>query len=319
MRQAWSAPPLRRRWSWYVLGRPPYLHRFSQEVVQTCRTIRPDVLLCAGLGAIEETALAEIGRLGVQRLIFLTDDPWSRGHKSRWLFRALPQYDVVFSPRRCNLAQLQAVGCRRVEYLPFGYDPELFFPDRLVDERVQAASDGDVLVVAGADRDRLPYVVELLRSGARVALYGNYWERYRATRRLTQGLADPATVRRATSVARVSLCLVRRSNRDGHVMRSYEIAACGGCMLAEDTEEHRAILGPEGETVLYFASMQEMIDKTHWLLQHPEDRARLAANLHRRIAVDSDNTYKGRLQQMLAAVPGTQARSASGGMEASPR
>ena len=53
--------------------------------------------------------------------------------------------------------------------------------------------------------------------------------------------------------AKVNLCLVRRAKRDGHVMRSFEIAAVGGCMLAQDTDEHREIFGPEGEAVRLFS------------------------------------------------------------------
>jgi hypothetical protein len=47
-------------------------------------------------------------------------------------------------------------------------------------------------------------------------------------------------------------CPVRRASRDGHIMRSFEIAAVGGCMLAQDIDEHREIFGSEGEAVVYF-------------------------------------------------------------------
>jgi spore maturation protein CgeB len=42
------------------------------------------------------------------------------------------------------------------------------------------------------------------------------------------------------------------SSRDGHIKRSFEIAAVGGCMLAQDIDEHREIFGSEGEAVVYF-------------------------------------------------------------------
>ena len=35
-------------------------------------------------------------------------------------------------------------------------------------------------------------------------------------------------------------------------MRSFEIAAVGGCLLAQDIDEHREIFGSEGEAVVYF-------------------------------------------------------------------
>jgi hypothetical protein len=44
-------------------------------------------------------------------------------------------------------------------------------------------------------------------------------------------------------------CLVRRSNRNGHVLRSSEIAAIGGRIVTEDTVEHPQLLGPDGDAV----------------------------------------------------------------------
>ena len=75
--------------------------------------------------------------------------------------------------------------------------------------------------------------------------------------------------------------------------------AAGGCMLTEDTEEHREILGPDGECVLYFHQIDDMIIKARWLLENEVERARLAAAARTRIRTDS-NTYKHRLLRILA-------------------
>ena len=83
-------------------------------------------------------------------------------------------------------------------------------------------------------------------------------------------------------------------------MRSFEIPAIGGFMLAEDTQEHREILGPEGQCVLYFTSPAEAIEKARWALKNPVERRRMARAAHERI-ITGHNTYKDRLEQMLAA------------------
>jgi hypothetical protein len=79
---------------------------------------------------------------------------------------------------------------------------------------------------------------EFMPHGSPVLLAGAYWDRYPAFRAYALGIK-----RALTAAAKVNLCLVRRANRDGHVMRSFEIAAIGGCMLAQDTDEHRDIFG----------------------------------------------------------------------------
>ena len=96
-------------------------------------------------------------------------------------------------------------------------------------------------------------MTEFMRHGPSVAVAGGYWERYPAFRAHALGIKPPEIIRALTAAAKVNLCLVRRANRDGHVMRSFEIAAIGGCMLAEDTDEHRDIFGGEGESVVISA------------------------------------------------------------------
>ena len=70
-------------------------------------------------------------------------------------------------------------------------------------------------------------------------------------------------------------------------------------MLAEDTEEHREILGPEGHTAVYFRSRDEMVERLRWLLDHEEERHRLG-NAVRAHITSGRNTYRDRLETMLA-------------------
>jgi len=296
-----SAAP---RWlvslNWHLLRRrPPRLERFSRSVVDLCRQHSFDALLTTGCAPIGARALKDIGKLGVHRLNYSTDDPWSSVHRSAWLLSALEQYDDVFSPRRSNLEQLRALNGPSVHYLPFAYDPALHFRN---DSRITPWSDvgADVLFVGGADKDRVSIAGELVREGFKVALYGGYWERYPVTRHAACGLAAPEVIREATYAAKVSLCLVRRSNRDGHVMRSFEIAALGACMLVEDTQEHREMFGAECEAVLYFGTIPEMIEKLRWLLAHPAARIALSRESTSRVAT-AGNTYAARLSRMLDA------------------
>src|SRR6516165_10680361 len=103
-----------------------------------------------------------------------------------------------------------------------------------------------------------------------------------------------------TAAAKVNLCLVRRANRDGHVMRSLEIAALVGCMLAEDTPQHREIFGADGEAVGYFRSVREAAERAHALLADPAERARLSAAVKARIR-SGEHTYRDRLATILKA------------------
>jgi len=293
--RAAAAPRLLRSLSWHLGDRRPlHLKRFSNELVEACARAKPEILVATGMAPLIDSALRALRQLGIVSVNFSTDDPWNPAMRSNWHLSALPSYDLVFSPRRSNLDDFRRLGCASVRYLPFGYDESLFASGAPPND-VPAY---DVLFIGGADPDRVAFMTEFMRHGPPVAVGGGYWERYSAFRAHALGIKPPEVVRGLTAAAKVNLCLVRRANRDGHVMRSFEIAAVGGCMLAEDTGEHREIFGPEGEAVVYFRNAREAAERTRALLCNISERKRLAAGLHRRI-VDGAHTYTDRLATML--------------------
>jgi glycosyltransferase involved in cell wall biosynthesis len=296
---AYEAPELIKKINWYLRGKyPSRLSAFSQDVVQNCLNSKPQTLLTTGIAPINFQALQRLGSLGIQRLNFLTDDPWNRAHYAPWFFKSLPHYDVVFSPRRANMDDLRRAGCRNVQYLPFGYEPELFYPEMPSTPQEKSQLAADVVFAGGADRDRVNYIFALIQAGINVNLYGSYWERFPQTKPYTRGQADVRTLRLALGSAKIALCLVRRANRDGNCMRTFEVPAVGTCMLTEDTQEHREIFGEEGESVVYFKTIPEMVEKAHWLLNHDDQRQRLAKNAYLLITQGA-NTYRDRLKTML--------------------
>jgi hypothetical protein len=297
-----SGPPWLRRLFWHALDRrPPKLISFQRNLIVGLRNRSTDagVIITTGLSPVTSATLLHLKEQGFICLHFSTDDPWNPRMHATWFLRTLPLYDKVFTPRRSVVPDLEALGCKCIVYLPFGYDPDLFFPERRMPSDARLKNI-DILFVGGADRDRAPVIEDLTRGDLDVAVHGDYWERFPHLKVRRLGHASPPSIRGATSIAPINLCLVRRANRDAHVMRSFEIAATGGFMLAEDTQDHREIFGPEGECVLYFVSSREAIDKAHWALSHPDERRRMAKAAHERV-VTGGNTYKDRLQQMLAA------------------
>jgi spore maturation protein CgeB len=286
-----------RSFLWRVDRRPLRMIRFSQDVISTCVQARPDILIATGAAPLTKSTLRALRRLGIACVNYSSDDPWNPVLRARWHLRALPEYDFVFSTRRANLEDLKRLGCSDVRYLPFGYDEWLFS----LGEQRSDAPGHDVLFVGGADHDRVMFMTKAMRTGPPVTLVGAYWERFPETRRYAIGQKSPEELRALTAGAKVNLCLVRRSNRDGHVMRSFEIAAVGGCMLAEDTEEHRQIFGGDGECVVYFRTAEEAANRARALIATPGLQRRLASAVRDRMA-SGMHTYQDRLLAMLRAV-----------------
>ena len=158
-----------------------------------------------------------------------------------------------------------------------------------------------MFLAGGGDVDRYPLVKALKEAGIGLSLWGVYWEKAGLP---SGGFLDAAGIRREAARCMVSLILVRRANRDGSAMRSFEIPACGACCVAEDTEEHREIFGLDGEAVLYFRTPEELVRRVKEVFGNPELRAKLRANAHRAIT-GKPNTYVDRLKTILEQAGGT--------------
>lgn len=296
--RAFRAPRVLQSISWRFGGHRPFkLNRFGEEVVTWCNRTASSSRAVIGTGAAPLTAAAliQLKAAGVFCINYSTDDPWNPNHLAKWHLSALKCCDLVFTPRRSNIEDFRNLGCADVRYLPFAYDEGLFSPSA----PLATVPSHDVLFVGGADRDRAAFMTRFMRSGLQPALVGGYWSRFTETRGCDLGHKDIETVRQLTAAAAVNICLVRRANRDGHVMRSFEIPAIGGFMLAEDTPEHRELFGVEGRCVLYFTSPEMAAEKARWALANPDERGRMSRAAHALIT-GGRNTYGDRLLQMLA-------------------
>jgi hypothetical protein len=282
---------------WRFRGkRPANLAAFATHVLDTCAIMKPDVVLTTGGRApLEGPHIEKLRQLGIKVVNYSTDDPWNPVLRAPWFISALPHYDVIFTPRRANLDDFHRAGIRAIHYLPFAYDPEVHRP---WPENVPASAPSDVLFVGGCDADRLSVVGPLADAGLSLALFGQYWNRHPQTRAHWRGVADQDTIRAASASAAICLCLVRRANRDDHVMRSFEAAAIGGCILAEDTPDHRELFGPEDYAARYFKTIPDMIRQAKSLAKDANLRRRLSLALQQRMASRRD-TYEDRIMTML--------------------
>ena len=278
--------------NWVARGRRPLrLREFSERVVERCRDLSATHMLATGIAPIDSEGLAALRALGVRTLNWLTDDPWNRAHHAPWFISALPQYDCVFTPRASIVHDLEIASARATRILPFAYCPQCHFPEQMEERSC-------ISFVGGADRDRVPFIQALIEAELPVELYGGYWTRYRATRAAAKGFVDMAGYRRVVAESALSLCLLRAANRDDHVMRTYEVPAMGGCMLAQDSAAHRALFGADGHAVRYFDSPQQLKSVASELLADRALQQKLRRNAYE-IVTHGPHTYADRLTTIL--------------------
>jgi spore maturation protein CgeB len=90
---------------------------------------------------------------------------------------------------------------------------------------------------------------------------------------------------------------VRRANRDDHVMRTFEIPACGAFMLTERTDTHLELFEEDREAA-YFSSADELVSKVLYYLRHDSERMRISEAGYKKLS-NGRHTYGDRLAQII--------------------
>lgn len=297
MREAETKNRLVQKFYWHLCDKKPaHLGRFATQILKTCAELKPAIVLTTGGRApLERSHIQKLHAIGSKVINYSTDDPWNPVLRATWFLSTLPAYDAIFTPRRTNMDDFRRAHVRNIHYMPFAYDPNIH---RAWNGGAPAMSASDVLFVGACDSERLPLIAALADAGLRLALYGRYWDVDAKTRPFARGVADQDSVRAASAAASVCLCLVRRGNRDHHVMRSFEAASIGGCILAEDTEDHRELFGPDGVAARYFRTIDDLVKIARDLSADREMRARMSDQLRSRMRERRD-AYADRLAEML--------------------
>jgi hypothetical protein len=239
--------------------------------------------------------------MGVRTVNYSTDDPWNNKHAAGWFDRALASYDVVATPRSKTMPDFQRLGVRKVVHVPFGYCPHAH---RAAVDIEESSAAGDVFFAGGCDSDRIPFFEALVAASLRPVLFGGYWERCASLRPFHHGFIPVSEMAVMHARTPVSVCLVRRANRDEHVMRTFEAAAMGACLVMEDSGEHRELFGPDGESVVYFSDPSTLVAACQRVLADVGLRQRLRISARQKV-IGGHNSYGDRLDQMLATASDT--------------
>jgi spore maturation protein CgeB len=232
---------------------------------------------------------------GARVFVFHADNPlppWG-ANRPETLSLALAS-DVYLIWSRQLAKRLADAGVKRVEYLPFAWDPVVFPHIGL-----SAAPTHSVVFVGGWDKEREEWLTPLAERFDLKIWGPAYWgERTRLgspLRRCWQGAAvEGPKAAQTLADAAVALNPVRQQNLpDGMNMRTFEVPGCGGFALSTRTAGAQAIL-PEGSASIYFDDLAECFDRIEHFLARPTERLALARMAHAHIAEGHQYTHRAR-------------------------
>jgi len=292
----WHSPPgintklsLIERASRKLLLRPKDSSRLNQRVLEKCRLFKPDIIWVVKSLVLKPSTIQAAKQIlpNSQWLWFSGDDMFMRHNQSCYFKRSLPLYDHVFTTKsyNCNTDELPALGARNVHFIHKSYNPEIHFPQQ-VTQTEQKQLGADVSFVGTFENERAYQMLKLAQRGVKIRVWGDGWQQWQnahANLHIENRPIYCADYRKNVCASRISLCFLRKLNRDLHTNRSVEIPAMGGFMLAERTIEHQKLFQEDVEAV-YFDSQDndELYEKVCYYLAHDEKRRHIARNARQR-------------------------------------
>lgn len=179
----------------------------------------------------------------------------------------------------------QAAHPGRFTLMAFAEDPALQVPD--LDLRVLVGE------IAAAEQ-RLQFLRALLPLGLKVwgdAGFAQLGAAYQGAAGHTHALT------RIYNGAQVHVDIGRVYQNDILTMRVFDVLACGGLLVTQDSPQLRTLFTP-GEHLLAVTTPQEMHDAVAWALAHPEQAQGIAQAGRARVL--AHHTFSHRLDEMLA-------------------
>ncbi len=262
----------------------PGVERLNRDVLAMAERERPDVFWADKLLGLQPKTLVKLREMGVRSVSYMIDNAFGPRRDPGWrlYMQCIPEFDLHVVQRDSNIADYLQRGARDVIKIQTAYEPTVHFPsDGEYVERDATRGRGVSFIGTPYD-DRPEFLTKLWREcGFPVVISGSgVWKERldaeAAAALYTGGELYGAAYREAVWDAKVNLSFLTHSNQDEFVHKSFEIAACGGFLLAERSAGHLERF-VEDEEAVFFTGFEECAEKIRRYLPDAEARGRIAA------------------------------------------
>ncbi len=271
----------------FRLAAGPEVQRINRDILRLAESERVDVLWADKVLGMEPRTLKRLRDLGIVTVSYMIDNAFGPRRDPGWrLYRkCVPFYDLHITQRDVSVRDYQARGARDVLKIQTAFEPTLHFaPPPGWSDRER---DREVSFIGTPYDDRAAFLTRLWKeAGIPVTISGApVWNRAlsaeAAAALYKEGELYQQQYREAIWRSKINLSFLTHANQDEFVHKSFEIAACGGFLLAERSAGHMARFVEDKEAV-FFSTYEECLEKIRRYLPDEPARERIAAAGHQR-------------------------------------
>jgi spore maturation protein CgeB len=273
----------------------------NKRLVAKVDTYQPDIIFIVKGNTIYPWVLKGIKLTypSIKLISWSLDDMYAWHNRSLYYTLGLKYYDTVFTVKSYNVRELKLIGAKEVKYLHQAYSKKHHKPCNSCDEIKDKV---DVIFIGHGERERFESLNYLAKNGIKVTVYGAAWHKkefnnYHNNLQINDYPLFGEAYSNALSCSSINLCFLRKINRDLHTSRSLEIPACGGFMMAEQTQEHAELFKEDKEAV-FFNNDKELLAKVQYYLKNKTERIKISKAGYDR-CVNSNYSYDSMLNKIL--------------------
>ncbi|MCX7697937.1 MAG: glycosyltransferase [Candidatus Goldbacteria bacterium] len=233
-------------------------------------------------------------------ICFNPDNPfntWHHGVSNDWIRKSIPYYDIYFIWGKFLIDKLYKAGAKKVELLPFWYNPEIHYFLDLKDENEKKYYGSDIAFIGTYDEERAWWLNQI--KDYNLKIWGNGW--WKANKDLQKKwMKKPAygeEFNKICSSSKIVLNIIRKQNIPSHNMRTFESPACKAFVLSTRTNEVKEFFEEDKEIVL-FSNPEELRQKIDFYLKNDKLREKIRESGYARL-INSNYSYLGRFKKIL--------------------
>lgn len=292
----------------------PMVSRLNADILTAAAKFKPEVVWADKLLWMRPRTLERLRSMGIVTVSYMIDNFFGPRRDPGWRLYAknIPLYDLHCTQRDTNVISYRKAGARDVIKVQTAFEPTLQFPHD--PPYTDAQRNRGVSFIGTSYDQRAATLMRLQADGVPVVISGGpqHWRGPLGSMYDTlyrEGELFRQQYREAIWRSRINLSFLTHSNQDEFVHKSFEIAACGGFLLAERSAGHLERF-VEDEEAVFFEGYDELLAKIRRYLPDEAARNRIAlAGMKRAWSSGYDNDTQVRkivvrLQEILNAKKG---------------